>query len=93
MNTETEHKSLIRKDQSMSSATFATAPHSNDLITRDQCIEQDELEVSLKSATKSDGEFFQPKGLPTTLLPHQRNALPWPVWRESEAPFGEFFLQ
>ncbi|KAI5106980.1 transcription termination factor 2, partial [Silurus meridionalis] len=48
----------------------------------------DHLHHSLESCPSTDTEAQDPRGLKVTLLPHQRKALAWLLWRETQKPCG-----
>ncbi|KAM3607958.1 uncharacterized protein V6R79_016899 [Siganus canaliculatus] len=48
----------------------------------------DHLHTSLESCPDSEAEVPDPKGIKVTLLPHQRRALAWLLWRENQNPCG-----
>ncbi|MBN3275314.1 TTF2 factor, partial [Polyodon spathula] len=48
----------------------------------------DHLHKSLESCPTAETEAEDPKGLKVTLLPHQKQALAWLLWRENQKPCG-----
>ncbi|XP_067301085.1 transcription termination factor 2 [Pseudorasbora parva] len=48
----------------------------------------DHLHDSLESCPTEDTEVPDPKGIKVELLPHQRRALAWLLWRETQKPCG-----
>ncbi|GAA6089582.1 transcription termination factor 2 [Tachysurus ichikawai] len=48
----------------------------------------DHLHHSLESCPSTDTETQDPKGIKVQLLPHQRRALAWLLWRETQKPCG-----
>ncbi|XP_077436808.1 transcription termination factor 2 isoform X2 [Vanacampus margaritifer] len=52
------------------------------------CKAIDHLHASLESCPAADAETPDPKGLKVSLLPHQRRALAWLLWREAQNPCG-----
>ncbi|XP_047456067.1 transcription termination factor 2 [Mugil cephalus] len=48
----------------------------------------DHLHKSLESCPDAEDEAPDPKGIKVTLLPHQRRALAWLLWREGQKPAG-----
>uniref|UniRef100_A0A8B9LQX7 Transcription termination factor 2 n=1 Tax=Astyanax mexicanus TaxID=7994 RepID=A0A8B9LQX7_ASTMX len=48
----------------------------------------DHLHNSLESCPSPDAEAEDPKGIKVQLLPHQRRALAWLLWRETQNPCG-----
>ncbi|XP_043105436.1 transcription termination factor 2 isoform X1 [Puntigrus tetrazona] len=48
----------------------------------------DHLHNSLESCPTEDTEAPDPKGIKVELLPHQRRALAWLLWRETQKPCG-----
>ncbi|XP_077393701.1 transcription termination factor 2 isoform X2 [Festucalex cinctus] len=52
------------------------------------CKAIDHLHASLESCPAADTEMPDPKGLKVSLLPHQRRALAWLLWREAQNPCG-----
>lgn len=46
------------------------------------------LHNSLKSCPTEETVVSDPKGLLVQLMPHQKRALAWLLWRESEKPSG-----
>ncbi|XP_068186181.1 transcription termination factor 2 isoform X2 [Antennarius striatus] len=48
----------------------------------------DHLHKSLESCPDADTEAPDPKGIKVTLLAHQRRALAWLLWRETQNPCG-----
>ncbi|XP_072542115.1 transcription termination factor 2 [Salminus brasiliensis] len=48
----------------------------------------DHLHNSLESCPSADAEAQDPKGIKVQLLPHQRKALAWLLWRETQKPCG-----
>ncbi|XP_035378882.1 transcription termination factor 2 isoform X3 [Electrophorus electricus] len=48
----------------------------------------DHLHQSLESCPSPDTEAADPRGLKVQLLPHQRSALAWLLWRETQKPCG-----
>ncbi|KAF5902020.1 transcription termination factor 2 isoform X2, partial [Clarias magur] len=48
----------------------------------------DHLHHSLESCPSTDTEAQDPKGIKVQLLPHQRRALAWLLWRETQKPCG-----
>ncbi|KAK3569188.1 hypothetical protein QTP86_026009 [Hemibagrus guttatus] len=48
----------------------------------------DHLHHSLESCPSVDTEAQDPKGIKVQLLPHQRKALAWLLWRETQKPCG-----
>ncbi|XP_062862759.1 transcription termination factor 2 [Trichomycterus rosablanca] len=48
----------------------------------------DHLHHSLESCPSAETEAQDPKGIKVQLLPHQRGALAWLLWRETEKPCG-----
>ncbi|XP_048049161.1 transcription termination factor 2 isoform X1 [Megalobrama amblycephala] len=48
----------------------------------------DHLHDSLESCPTEDTEAQDPKGIKVELLPHQRRALAWLLWRETQKPCG-----
>nr|XP_020474590.1 LOW QUALITY PROTEIN: transcription termination factor 2 [Monopterus albus] len=52
------------------------------------CEAIDHLHKSLESCPESDAEAPDPKGIKVSLLAHQRSALVWLLWRETQTPCG-----
>ncbi|XP_077583563.1 transcription termination factor 2 isoform X1 [Stigmatopora nigra] len=52
------------------------------------CEAIDHLHKSLESRPGADAEAPDPKGLKVSLLAHQRRALAWLLWRETQKPCG-----
>ncbi|XP_056908679.1 transcription termination factor 2-like isoform X1 [Takifugu flavidus] len=52
------------------------------------CEAIDHLHKSLESCPGAEAESPDPRGLKVTLLPHQRRALAWLLWRETQNPCG-----
>ncbi|XP_029699974.1 transcription termination factor 2-like [Takifugu rubripes] len=52
------------------------------------CEAIDHLHKSLESCPGAEAESPDPRGLKVTLLPHQRGALAWLLWRETQNPCG-----
>ncbi|XP_057709252.1 transcription termination factor 2 isoform X2 [Corythoichthys intestinalis] len=52
------------------------------------CEAIDHLHKSLESRPAAEAETPDPKGLKVSLLAHQRQALAWLVWRETQKPCG-----
>ncbi|KAM3862187.1 transcription termination factor 2 [Diretmus argenteus] len=52
------------------------------------CEAIDHLHSSLESCPGPDAEAPDPKGIKVSLLPHQRRALAWLLWRETQNPCG-----
>ncbi|XP_010769266.1 transcription termination factor 2-like, partial [Notothenia coriiceps] len=52
------------------------------------CEATDHLHKSLESCPDPEAEVPDPKGIKVTLLPHQRSALAWLLWRETQNPCG-----
>ncbi|KAM6970582.1 transcription termination factor 2 [Aplochiton taeniatus] len=52
------------------------------------CEAIDHLHGSLESCPDADTEVPDPKGIKVSLLPHQRRALAWLLWRETQNPCG-----
>ncbi|XP_030285329.1 transcription termination factor 2 isoform X2 [Sparus aurata] len=52
------------------------------------CEAIDHLHKSLESCPHPEAEAPDPKGIKVTLLPHQRRALAWLLWREAQNPCG-----
>ncbi|XP_036401169.1 transcription termination factor 2 [Megalops cyprinoides] len=48
----------------------------------------DHLHHSLESCPSTDAEAPDPKGIRVNLLPHQKQALAWLLWRETQRPCG-----
>ncbi|XP_058476071.1 transcription termination factor 2 [Solea solea] len=48
----------------------------------------DHLHKSLESCPDAEDEVPDPKGIKVSLLPHQRRALAWLMWREAQNPCG-----
>ncbi|MCJ8732393.1 hypothetical protein PDJAM_G00210880 [Pangasius djambal] len=48
----------------------------------------DHLHHSLESCPSTEAEAQDPKGIRVQLLPHQRRALAWLLWRETQKPCG-----
>lgn len=46
------------------------------------------LHSSLKSCPKETDFAEDPKGLKVDLMPHQKHALAWLLWRETQKPSG-----
>lgn len=46
------------------------------------------LHKSLDTCPLSDVLMDDPKGLMVPLMPHQKHAIAWLMWRESQTPFG-----
>jgi len=42
----------------------------------------------MQSCPAPDSEVEDPESLRTTLMPHQRRALAWALWRETQVPSG-----
>jgi len=42
----------------------------------------------MQSRPESQAEVDNPKELKTSLMPHQRRALAWALWRETQTPCG-----
>ncbi|XP_068602263.1 transcription termination factor 2 [Brachionichthys hirsutus] len=51
----------------------------------------DHLHKSLESCPDADAEAPDPEGIKVTLLAHQRTALAWLLWRETQNPCGGIF--
>lgn len=47
-----------------------------------------DLHKSLVACPSEDEEVADPKGLKVQLMPHQRQALAWLLWREQKKPSG-----
>ncbi|KAM9805204.1 transcription termination factor 2 [Neosynchiropus ocellatus] len=52
------------------------------------CEAIDNLHKSLETSPGPEVEVSDPKGIKVTLLPHQRRALAWLQWRETQSPCG-----
>ncbi|XP_034003481.1 transcription termination factor 2 [Trematomus bernacchii] len=52
------------------------------------CEATDHLHKSLESCPDPEAEVPDPKGIKVTLLAHQRSALAWLLWRETQNPCG-----
>uniref|UniRef100_A0A4W6DQ04 Transcription termination factor 2 n=1 Tax=Lates calcarifer TaxID=8187 RepID=A0A4W6DQ04_LATCA len=52
------------------------------------CEAIDHLHKSLESCPDAEAEAPDPKGIKVSLLPHQRRALAWLLWREAQNPCG-----
>ncbi|XP_071337642.1 transcription termination factor 2 isoform X2 [Trachinotus anak] len=52
------------------------------------CEAIDHLHKSLESCPDAEAETPDPKGIKVSLLPHQRRALAWLLWREAQNPCG-----
>ncbi|XP_063744388.1 transcription termination factor 2 isoform X2 [Eleginops maclovinus] len=52
------------------------------------CQAIDHLHKSLESCPNAEAEVPDPKGIKVTLLAHQRRALAWLLWRETQNPCG-----
>uniref|UniRef100_A0A8C7X7Q4 Transcription termination factor 2 n=1 Tax=Oryzias sinensis TaxID=183150 RepID=A0A8C7X7Q4_9TELE len=52
------------------------------------CEAIDHLHKSLESCPDPETEVTDPKGIKVPLMPHQRNALAWLLWRETQKPCG-----
>ncbi|KAM9850621.1 transcription termination factor 2 [Aulostomus maculatus] len=52
------------------------------------CEAIDHLHKSLESCPDPEAEISDPKSIKVTLLPHQRRALAWLLWRETQNPCG-----
>uniref|UniRef100_A0A3P8QBP7 Transcription termination factor 2 n=1 Tax=Astatotilapia calliptera TaxID=8154 RepID=A0A3P8QBP7_ASTCA len=52
------------------------------------CEAIDHLHKSLESCPDAEAEAPDPKGIKVPLLPHQRRALAWLLWRETQSPCG-----
>ncbi|KAJ4933588.1 hypothetical protein JOQ06_030414 [Pogonophryne albipinna] len=52
------------------------------------CEATDHLHKSLESCPHPEAEVPDPKGIKVTLLAHQRSALAWLLWRETQNPCG-----
>ncbi|XP_074550958.1 transcription termination factor 2 [Halichoeres trimaculatus] len=52
------------------------------------CEAIDDLHKSLESCPDPEAEVPDPRGIKVTLLPHQRRALAWLLWRETQNPRG-----
>ncbi|KAM9344458.1 transcription termination factor 2 [Pholidichthys leucotaenia] len=52
------------------------------------CEAIDHLHNSLESCPDAETEAPDPKGIKVSLLPHQRRALAWLLWRETQSPCG-----
>ncbi|XP_059198691.1 transcription termination factor 2 [Centropristis striata] len=52
------------------------------------CEAIDHLHKSLESCPDAEAEVPDPKGIKVTLLAHQRRALAWLLWRETQNPCG-----
>ncbi|XP_053733024.1 transcription termination factor 2 isoform X2 [Synchiropus splendidus] len=52
------------------------------------CEAIDNLHKSLETSPGPEAEVSDPKGIKVTLLPHQRRALAWLQWRETQSPCG-----
>ncbi|XP_028292808.1 transcription termination factor 2 isoform X2 [Gouania willdenowi] len=52
------------------------------------CEAIDHLHKSLESCPNTDTEVPDPKAIKVPLLPHQRRALAWLLWRETQKPCG-----
>lgn len=46
------------------------------------------LRKSLDTCPLSDVLMEDPKGLVVSLMPHQKYAVAWLMWKESQTPFG-----
>lgn len=46
------------------------------------------LHNSLKTCPTEDAQAIEPAGLSVNLMPHQKHALTWLLWREREKPSG-----
>ena len=42
----------------------------------------------MQSRPASEAEVGDPRELKTSLMPHQRRALAWALWRETQTPSG-----
>lgn len=55
------------------------------------------LHKSLENCPSEETCVSDPKGLLVTLMPHQKHALAWLLWREKEKPsggiLGEYSIQ
>lgn len=49
----------------------------------------EELHDSLKTCPNENTFATDPKGLKVDLMPHQRRAVAWLMWREGQKPSGE----
>uniref|UniRef100_A0A3B4YAT9 Transcription termination factor 2 n=1 Tax=Seriola lalandi dorsalis TaxID=1841481 RepID=A0A3B4YAT9_SERLL len=52
------------------------------------CEAIDHLHKSLESCPDAEAEAPDPRGIKVSLLPHQRRALAWLLWREAQNPCG-----
>ncbi|CAN9497655.1 unnamed protein product [Ophioblennius macclurei] len=52
------------------------------------CEAIDHLHKSLESCPAAEAEAEDPRGIKVTLLPHQKRALAWLLWRETQKPCG-----
>lgn len=48
----------------------------------------EQLHAAMQSCPTSETEMTNPKELKTSLMPHQRRALAWALWRETQVPSG-----
>ncbi|KAK5648748.1 hypothetical protein RI129_003640 [Pyrocoelia pectoralis] len=81
-----EVPSLQHKQQQSKVETLTLATHNEQKALTVDCLEQ--LHGSLKSCPIANTEVEQPKGLQVELMPHQKHALSWLMWREKQRPSG-----
>uniref|UniRef100_A0A4W6DN47 Transcription termination factor 2 n=1 Tax=Lates calcarifer TaxID=8187 RepID=A0A4W6DN47_LATCA len=60
----------------------------NTVMKNATCEAIDHLHKSLESCPDAEAEAPDPKGIKVSLLPHQRRALAWLLWREAQNPCG-----
>ena len=48
----------------------------------------EQLHSAMQSRPTSETEVPDPEELKTSLMPHQRRALAWALWRETQTPSG-----
>jgi len=48
----------------------------------------EQLHAAMQSCPTQETEVTDPKELRTSLMPHQRRALAWALWRETQMPSG-----
>ncbi|TWW80404.1 Transcription termination factor 2 [Takifugu flavidus] len=74
----------------MSGANSQAQAFDGGRMTEDRLMAEaiDNLHNSLESCPGAEAESPDPRGLKVTLLPHQRRALAWLQWRETQNPCG-----
>ena len=48
----------------------------------------EKLHLAMQGRPPSEAKVDDPKELKTSLMPHQRRALAWALWRETQIPSG-----